>query len=640
MALIASGAITVTDVSDGARNFLVQPIPPYQVGEVWTQDGVMRACIRTRTAVVPTRTNLHTDPRLTGWTVGAGTPTNLSTPTEFGRIYDNSGGTGQLRYDRSVALTQDTVYTVSVRFPRGTTSSIFNVWAPGFTPISGVQTGSDPDDPNRLWRRFTAPVTGSYPVGVGAVAGAIVEVEKVLVEESSVLNPWFDGSQKPVVRTNLNPIPYASSSTSTAPSTGVWQTGQTVSTGPIPTGENGSRATVTVPGTSTLYLPRNSFSGNFLASLRGRRVTIVTRMRLSAGPFSHSSISTVSNYRKIGDTADTTPPSGMMVAQSHPGTTVLPANEIITHWRTLDIPADALSFNASTFSRSSNLPAVGEWFDFLDCDVYEGDYDPNRTFLPAGTIDPDGLVVDWSGTPGNSPQIMTDPGLVPAWTGDVNASTSTLTWDFMLDWSTKIDSVTLELLAKQAQSTANTGLDQTSAVDDTANDAWDLANEAGGLAFSAHVTAEEALKLLEQLIPGMQQATDGAVTSISELAIALSGLNQDVTNSTQDLYKRLQIIESLTGGINLVLNDYSSTLTMPSDGLRMGDSTSPIRLRLDGSRLVIEAITSAGGRMELFAFDATALQAITNKLSVNQVFNVGDAYFRPEPSGGISITGT
>lgn len=166
------------------------------------------------------------------------------------------------------------------------------------------------------------------------------------------------------------------------------------------TGGNGTTVSVAAPwaesGRAVRFTQTVTASNNPHFDLRpghwmeaGKRYTMVWDV---VGPGTYSSTGGLGGYPTVG-----------LVAQS-PLRTEVVGSTPRRMWATVDVPAGGLPGGWQVYL---SLPtSAGQWVEFGNAHMYEGDYDPSREwFSGSGSATP-GAQTAWTGTPDASPAVL------------------------------------------------------------------------------------------------------------------------------------------------------------------------------------------------------------------------------------------
>lgn len=97
------------------------------------------------------------------------------------------------------------------------------------------------------------------------------------------------------------------------------------------------------------------------------------------------------------------------------GTVSVAADEVDIAWYTADMASSGIDPSWQVYFGCSNF-GIGDYAEIGDVLMYEGDYDPTRTYFDGDTQDTPDFRYDWTGTPGASTSTRTNITPVP---GDI-----------------------------------------------------------------------------------------------------------------------------------------------------------------------------------------------------------------------------
>jgi hypothetical protein len=119
----------------------------------------------------------------------------------------------------------------------------------------------------------------------------------------------------------------------------------------------------------------------------GKRYTIVWEM---VGPGTFTSLGQVAGYPTVGKPVASSPASSAVVGST--------PRKL---WATFDMDKGPIDRNWQAYAGMS-IPN-GQWVEFGNVQLYEGDYDPDRPWFSGTSIDPNSsLDVAWEGAAGDS----------------------------------------------------------------------------------------------------------------------------------------------------------------------------------------------------------------------------------------------
>lgn len=372
---------------------------------------------------VEVRRNLAPDPRGTNIAYWGSIGATSQTRTVDNVIYHE--GTSAIR--STVATAGSGAIGLAARLPSMTIASgealIWSLWvyaskamtlypiAERGTPYAN-QVGTAVSVPAATWVKITGQITAAgiagtslYNFGVYAPSGAwdvgdFLVADEILVEKSPILQPYFDGANRPRLRENL-----VSNPSFTAGVLG-WNTNSGEF---VITSDSEGR---TSPGSAKVTTINPSFTAD-INNFSSRPGALPDLAYTASAWVKGTGIANIGiEFRNS---------AGATI-----GTTTYATNTPLSdEWVRISVTAMSPAGTASVFTRVRGTLTTGQmyWVDdvLIEQSATLGDY-----FDGSSTPDP-GFGYAWSGTANASVSYLYDDDLTPAWTGTANASASVLT---------------------------------------------------------------------------------------------------------------------------------------------------------------------------------------------------------------------
>lgn len=412
-------AATLTDTPPG----WVAQLKADAVAERTTTNLATNPSFETTSGTAEVRRNLVPNPSFSSgigqWLNGGA---NGATTANSGADTPN-GSAGYLRLTRQNA-TAGNCYTrtndISLAVGTYTLSAWVRIGAPGtqvqllMGNVTGVAGGSPATSTvvgpwARVSSTYTVATAGTFWVGirddgtVTPVAGATYDLDDVLLELTSTVGSYFDGSTPPKVRRNLTLNPRGVSG-------GGWSS--TAAAGPSVSPITDFPGDVTTAIRATLINANAGLMAFSFGAAVNAGSTVSGRVRVrTSGALTGVSM----DYRPAG--------------ASSPTVSTVPVPDLAAGSVT-DIPFTLLASTAASASTSviglrwSGGSGAGATVD-MTAALIEVSPAPD-TYFDGATGAPSGFATAWEGTANASPSYLYDSDLTPAWTGTANASASVL----------------------------------------------------------------------------------------------------------------------------------------------------------------------------------------------------------------------